>query len=119
MTTYVQDYNHDGTPKRKKNGLPVWVDRSKREFGPDGHPDIAPVRTHAVISDIADYQSVITGERIHGRAHHRAHLKQHNCIEMGNETPQSAQKHFKPKELSSNERIRDVKDAYEKLEANG
>ena len=36
-----------------------------------------------VIADIEPYQSMATGERIRGRAHHRQHLKQHGLIERG------------------------------------
>lgn len=39
---------------------------------------------HAV-PDIAGYRSTITGEWIGSRSTHRAHLKQHGCIEIGNE----------------------------------
>ena len=38
-----------------------------------------------VIKDIEPYKSMITGEMIQGRAHHRAHLRQHGGIEVGNE----------------------------------
>lgn len=38
-----------------------------------------------VIPDIQPYKSVITGEVIGSRSTHRAHLKQHGCIEVGNE----------------------------------
>jgi hypothetical protein len=38
-----------------------------------------------VIPDIAPYKSMITGERIKGRAHHRQHLRDHGCEEIGNE----------------------------------
>jgi putative FmdB family regulatory protein len=46
-----------------------------------------------VAADMSPYQSMITGEMITSRSHHRAHLKAHNCIEIGNET-----KYLKPKE---------------------
>jgi hypothetical protein len=39
-----------------------------------------------VIGEIQPYQSMITGEMIDGRAAHRAHLKAHGVIEVGNET---------------------------------
>ncbi len=39
---------------------------------------------HAV-PDIAGYRSTITGEWIGSRSTHRAHLRQHECIEIGNE----------------------------------
>lgn len=38
-----------------------------------------------VIGDIDPYQSMITGEIIQGRRQHREHLRQHGCIEVGNE----------------------------------
>lgn len=42
---------------------------------------IAPM----VAADIQPYRSMITGEMIHSRSHHRAHLKAHGCVEVGNE----------------------------------
>lgn len=38
-----------------------------------------------VIPDIQPYKSMITGEMITSRSKHRTHLKDHNCIEVGNE----------------------------------
>lgn len=38
-----------------------------------------------VIPDIEPYRSMVTGERIRGRSHHRQHLKQHQVVEVGNE----------------------------------
>lgn len=38
-----------------------------------------------VIGDIQPYKSMITGEMIQGRRQHREHLRQHGCIEVGNE----------------------------------
>lgn len=38
-----------------------------------------------VMDDLKPYKSMITGEIIQGRAQHRAHLRQHGCIEVGNE----------------------------------
>jgi hypothetical protein len=42
-----------------------------------------------VIKDIEPYRSMITGERIASRSHHRQHLRDHNCIEVGNEKMES------------------------------
>jgi len=39
-----------------------------------------------IMPDIQPYQSMITGEMIGSRSTHRNHLRQHNCIEVGNET---------------------------------
>lgn len=38
-----------------------------------------------VMPDIQPYTSMIDGSIIGSRNTHRAHLKQHNCIEVGNE----------------------------------
>jgi hypothetical protein len=35
--------------------------------------------------DLAPYQSMITGQMIHGRREHREHLREHNCREIGND----------------------------------
>lgn len=40
-----------------------------------------------VMPDIQPYQSMVTGETITSRSHHRAHLKQHGKVEIGNELP--------------------------------
>ena len=41
-----------------------------------------------IIPDIEPYQSMITGERIRSRSHHRQHLKDHGCVEVGNDAGQ-------------------------------
>lgn len=51
---------------------------SKRSFA---------VPTPQVMKDIEPYQSMITGERITSRSHHRAHLRDHECVEIGTEKP--------------------------------
>lgn len=38
-----------------------------------------------VIADIQPYRSMVTGEFIQSRSQHRAHLKQHGKVEIGNE----------------------------------
>jgi hypothetical protein len=47
--------------------------RYKEQVAPDIMPDIQP------------YQSMADGTMITSRSHHREHLRQHNCIEIGNE----------------------------------
>lgn len=42
-------------------------------------------RAPMVMNDIRPYQSVIDGSEITSRSRHREHLRQHNCIEVGNE----------------------------------
>ena len=39
-----------------------------------------------VIPDIKPYRSMIDGSLITSRSVHRSHLKQHNCIEVGNDS---------------------------------
>jgi len=43
-----------------------------------------------VMPDIQPYQSQITGEMIQSRSRHREHLRQHGCIEVGNEKMSNA-----------------------------
>lgn len=70
----------------------------------------------AVIADIDDYKSTITGERIHGRAHHKAHLKRHGYEEIGTDNIDEAKKEFhRPPPEGKKDRIEDVKRAYEAL----
>ena len=43
---------------------------------------VAPI----IMPDIQPYQSMADGTMITSRSHHRDHLRQHNCIEIGNES---------------------------------
>ena len=49
-----------------------------------------------VMEDIKPYKSMVTGEMISSRSRHRAHLKEHNCIEVGNEKPNFAPRKIEP-----------------------
>lgn len=42
--------------------------------------------SHNIIPDIAPYRSMIDGSVITSRSKHRAHLRQHGCIEVGNDS---------------------------------
>lgn len=44
-----------------------------------------------IVSDIVPYKSMVNGQMITSRSHHRNHLKQYDMIEVGNEklTPQA------------------------------
>ena len=68
-----------------------------------------------VMSDIEGYVSQVDGSWIKSRSHHRAHLKEHRMIELGNDVP----KQHKTIELDrrSNEtRKRQIAEmAYQKL----
>ena len=49
-------------------------------------PADAPAsRLYFVQSDIQPYTSTIDGSQITSRSKHREHLREHNCIEVGNE----------------------------------
>jgi hypothetical protein len=68
-----------------------------------------------VMSDIEGYVSQVDGTWIKSRSHHRAHLKEHRMIELGNDVPM---KHPEIKlDRKSNEaRKRQIAEmAYEKL----
>lgn len=45
-----------------------------------------------VMSDIEGYVSQVDGSWIKSRSHHRAHLKEHRMIELGNDVPMQHQK---------------------------
>lgn len=40
-----------------------------------------------VVGDIGPYRSMIDGSIINSRSKHRAHLREHGCVELGNEKP--------------------------------
>ena len=63
-----------------------------------------------VQSDIQGYVSQIDGTYIESRSKHKAHLKQHGCIEVGNEKMSNATPKQDPK---LKQRIAEI--AYEKL----
>lgn len=46
-----------------------------------------------VMGDIDPYRSQLTGEMVQSRSRHRALLREHKCIEIGNET-----KYLRPKQ---------------------
>jgi hypothetical protein len=60
------------------------------------------VNAPMVMSDIKPYKSMIDGKMIESRSVHRAHLKQHNMIEIGNETKH----HLAPKPRERDKTIR-------------
>ena len=48
-----------------------------------GHEPVA--EGPMVIDDIAPYRSQVTGEMITSRSQHRDHLRQHGCVEIGDQ----------------------------------
>lgn len=68
----------------------VYIDGEAYEVSCDYTPE---PQTAMVMNDIKPYQSMVNGEWITSRSHHRAHLKAHKVIEVGNET-----KYLQPKQ---------------------
>lgn len=87
----------------------VQIDGELHEVSRDWAPD--PVAPFAM-DDIKPYRSMITGEMITSRSEHRAHLRQHGCIEVGNET-----KHMVPMKVKPLPSAKEViaRQVYEKL----
>lgn len=59
-------------------------------------------RAPLVMPDIDPYISMIDGRVINSRSSHREHLKDNNCIEIGNET-----KYLKPKPITEPPGLKD------------
>lgn len=49
-----------------------------------------------IMGDIQPYKSMINGEVVGSRSRHRALLREHGCIEVGNET-----RYLKPKPIAT------------------
>lgn len=54
------------------------------EVGKDYIPE--PRSGHYVMGDIQPYRSMVDGSLISSRSHHREHLRQHGCVEVGNDS---------------------------------
>ena len=68
-----------------------------------------------VMSDIEGYVSQVDGSWIKSRSHHRAHLKEHRMIELGNDVPMQHRK-IDMSTKSKEARKRQIAElAYEKL----
>lgn len=66
------------TVEARDSNLPLCPD--------DDFPTARVVSAPYVAPDIQPYRSMIDGSWITSRSKHAAHLKQHGCIEIGNET---------------------------------
>lgn len=76
----------------------------KRRFVYDHHlkemvevEDRRSTSGHMVMPDIQPYRSMIDGSIINSRSQHRAHLKAHGCIEVGNDSSVMNPKYERPK----------------------
>lgn len=77
----------------KEKWLELWNlsgEEGERQWAAKQEMHARPPKVNYVIPDIQAYRSMATGEYIQSRSAHRAHLKQHGLIELGNEkiTPQ-------------------------------
>lgn len=63
-----------------------WVQRAGKLI-PIEEAGLPEQKLFYIAPDIQPYQSVITGEMITSRSHHRRHLKEHDAIEVGSEKP--------------------------------
>ena len=63
---------------REKTLLPL--DEWLAKYGNDSNT------AHMIMTDIQPYQSQIDGRMITSRSHHRNHLREHGCIEVGNDS---------------------------------
>lgn len=69
--------------------MPSWVYRNGKLVEKTG--DVSRGTSGLqIIQDIQPYQSMVTGERIRSRSHHRQHLRDHGVIEVGNEKMEAA-----------------------------
>lgn len=65
-----------------------------------------------IVRDIPAYKSMIDGKMIDGRSQHRTHLRDNNCIEVGNETQES-----KPPVVNNDARKRALYRQFENMSA--
>lgn len=55
------------------------------EVGEGWQPEVRAT-SYQVMGDIQPYKSMIDGSVISSRSHHREHLRQHGCVEVGNDS---------------------------------
>lgn len=76
---YVYDARHDKMAEVTEDWSPP-----QERSGPD------------ILRDIKPYKSMIDGRIITSRSRHREHLKEHGCIEVGNEVGYMIKNRVKP-----------------------
>jgi len=90
MSKYKAIYDRKGLLAEYQDEELVWV---REELDKGKNPG------HQIMLDIQPYKSMVDGSMITSRSKHREHLRQHNCIEIGNETMQNT-----PPPVQSNRR---------------
>jgi len=66
-----------------------WSDKTKSLLPIDEWLELHQEETNAapmIMNDIQPYRSMVDGSVINSRSQHRAHLRQHNCVEVGNDS---------------------------------
>lgn len=94
---FEQGYETIFGKKKAVRGKFVWDSAQKRMVPEDEFYESVQPAAPYVVGDIQPYKSMQTGEMITSRSHHRAHLKQHGLIEIGNEIKAAMTKQ-KPKD---------------------
>ncbi|MDE3021968.1 MAG: hypothetical protein KGI54_08920 [Pseudomonadota bacterium] len=83
---YRDNFDKIFSNKRPERGSFVYDPVSKSLVSKEDYAEMREsVNAPMIMTDIAGYQSMQTGEWIAGRRQHREHLKQHRLIELGNE----------------------------------
>jgi len=80
MSKYKAIYDRKGLLAEYQDGELVWVREELDKHTKQGHQ---------IMLDIQPYKSMVDGSMITSRSKHREHLRQHNCIEIGNEKMQN------------------------------
>lgn len=71
--------------KKPVRGRFIWDEVEKRMVPESEYIPPPEVNAPAIMGDIQPYKSMIDGSMIASRSTHREHLRQHGCIEIGNE----------------------------------
>jgi len=80
MSKYKAIYDGKGLLAEYENGELTWVREEISKSKKAGYQ---------IMLDIQPYKSMVDGSMITSRSQHREHLRQHNCIEIGNEKMQN------------------------------
>ena len=115
MVTFVQNFDKEGNKVFKKDGSAEFVLKEDRLYDCNGHK-VGEKFTSAMVSgDISPYISTIDGSYIGSRSTHRRHLREHNCIEIGTDSMDTAQTYFnKDNSAHDKQRKREIIDVVNK-----
>lgn len=83
-------YDSAGKLAEYKDDELVWL---RPGYKPNSSGNTGPM----IMRDIEPYKNMIDGRMITSRSEHRELLKQHNCVEVGNDTSHMKRKPFKTK----------------------